>query len=228
MAEDVIDIRKRIEEMRNEVSSALADGDEVVIPSAPAGEVAILVPGLQQLRRGRPRTGPDKVAMQNQDGLDGHPASVFQLVFAIGHEQTAFSNRQLVTNVCLILLAQAWLTVTILKQLFKRFTPPMLRSDSPNRRWWSETALAARKRVLFLTRKGPVEIILKPSLIIGAGFVGIGTTVMSRSSFRGLQVGRGYSQQINNCHCQRAAGPGRADRQDHGSGISGSAARPDC
>ena len=64
---------------------------------------------------------------------------------------------------------------TILKQLFKRFTPPMLRSDSPNRpmvvrrRHW----LLQETRFLFLTRKGPVEIILKPSLIIGAGFVGV-------------------------------------------------------
>ena len=40
MAEDVIDIRKRIEDMRNEVSSAIADGDAVVIPSQPAGTIA--------------------------------------------------------------------------------------------------------------------------------------------------------------------------------------------
>ena len=40
MAEYVIDIRKRIEEMRNEVSSALADDHDVIIPSQPAGEIA--------------------------------------------------------------------------------------------------------------------------------------------------------------------------------------------
>ena len=40
MAEDVIDIRKRIEDMRNEVSSALADDGAVVIPSQPAGNIA--------------------------------------------------------------------------------------------------------------------------------------------------------------------------------------------
>mgnify|MGYP007000285144 len=47
MAEDVIDIRKRIEDMRNEVSSALNDDDGVVIPSQPAGEIAeFSVPGV--------------------------------------------------------------------------------------------------------------------------------------------------------------------------------------
>ena len=40
MAEDVIDIRKRIEEIRNEVSTAMTEGGETVIQSRPAGEVA--------------------------------------------------------------------------------------------------------------------------------------------------------------------------------------------
>ena len=47
MAEDVIDIRKRIEEIRNEVSTAMTDGGETVIQSRPAGEVAeVSVPGV--------------------------------------------------------------------------------------------------------------------------------------------------------------------------------------
>jgi len=47
MAEDVIDIRKRIEEIRNEVSTAMTDGGETVIQSRPAGEVAeFSVPGV--------------------------------------------------------------------------------------------------------------------------------------------------------------------------------------
>jgi len=40
MAEDIVDIRKRIEEIRNEVSTAMTDGGETVIQSRPAGEVA--------------------------------------------------------------------------------------------------------------------------------------------------------------------------------------------
>ncbi|MDA9930515.1 hypothetical protein N9E91_04655 [Alphaproteobacteria bacterium] len=40
MAEDVIDIRKRIEEIRNEVSSAMNTREETVIESRPAGEIA--------------------------------------------------------------------------------------------------------------------------------------------------------------------------------------------
>ena len=40
MAEDVIDIRKRIEEIRNEVSTAMNDGGETIIQSRPAGELA--------------------------------------------------------------------------------------------------------------------------------------------------------------------------------------------
>lgn len=89
---------------------------------------------------------------------------------------------------------------TILKQLFKRFTPPMLRSDSPNRpmvvrrRHW----LLQETRFLFLTRKGPVEIILKPSLIIGAGFVGVvGMTVIGAVTlfvgFKSVEVVRNES-----------------------------------
>ena len=89
---------------------------------------------------------------------------------------------------------------TILKQLFKRFTPPMLRSDSPNRpmvvrrRHW----LLQETRFLFLTRKGPVELILKPSLIIGAGFVGVvGMTVIGAVTlfvgFKSVEVVRNES-----------------------------------
>ena len=88
----------------------------------------------------------------------------------------------------------------ILKQLFKRFTPPMLRSDSPNRpmmvrrRHW----LLQETRFLFLTRKGPVEIILKPSLILGAGFVGVvGMTVIGAVTlfvgFKSVEVVRNES-----------------------------------
>ena len=47
MAEDVIDIRKRIEEIRNEGATARTDGGETVIQSRPAGEVAeFSVPGV--------------------------------------------------------------------------------------------------------------------------------------------------------------------------------------
>ena len=47
MAEDVIDIRKRIEEIRNEVSTAMSEGGETVIQSRPAGDVAeFSVPGV--------------------------------------------------------------------------------------------------------------------------------------------------------------------------------------
>ena len=88
----------------------------------------------------------------------------------------------------------------LLKQLFKRFTPPMLRSDSPNRpmmvrrRHW----LLQETRFLFLTRKGPVEIILKPSLILGAGFVGlVGMTVIGAVTlfvgFKSVEVVRNES-----------------------------------
>ena len=47
MSEAVIDIRKRIEEIRNEVSTAMIDGSETVIQSRPAGAVAeFSVPGV--------------------------------------------------------------------------------------------------------------------------------------------------------------------------------------
>ena len=76
----------------------------------------------------------------------------------------------------------------------------MLRSNSPDRpmvvrrRHW----LLQETRFLFLTRKGPVEIILKPSLILGAGFVGVvGMTVIGAATlfvgFKSVEVVRNES-----------------------------------
>ena len=110
MAEDVIDIRKRIEEMRNEVSSALADGDEVVIPSAPAGKVAeFSVPGVTTTATARKteEPAPDKVAMrQTKMALD----DALQLPsFQLNVRNQGMNKAllflvacQLATNVCLI------------------------------------------------------------------------------------------------------------------------------
>ena len=76
----------------------------------------------------------------------------------------------------------------------------MLRSDSPDRpmfvrrRHW----LTHETRFLFLTRKGPVEIIVKPGMIIGAAFVGIvGTSVIAATTlflgFKSMEVVRNES-----------------------------------
>jgi len=47
MAEDVVDIRKRIEEIRNEVSGAMASNRVASIDARPAGELAeFSVPGV--------------------------------------------------------------------------------------------------------------------------------------------------------------------------------------
>ena len=47
MAEDVVDIRKRIEEIRNEVSGAMASNRVTAIDARPAGELAeFSVPGV--------------------------------------------------------------------------------------------------------------------------------------------------------------------------------------
>ena len=70
----------------------------------------------------------------------------------------------------------------LLSQILRRFTPPMLRSDSPDRpmvvrrkHWFLQET-----RFLFLTRKGPVEITVKPALILGAAFAGfVGTSVIA-------------------------------------------------
>ena len=110
MAEDVIDIRKRIEEMRNEVSSALADGDEVVIPSAPAGEVAeFTVPGVTGAATARKAEEPaaDRVAMkQTKVALDD---ALQRPSFQLNVRNQGMNKGllflvacQLVTNVCLI------------------------------------------------------------------------------------------------------------------------------
>ena len=110
MAEDVIDIRKRIEEMRNEVSSALADGDEVVIPSAPAGDVAeFSVPAVTTTATARKteEPAPDKVAMQQTKMAldDALQLPSFQLNVrnqGMNKALLFLVACQLVTNVCLI------------------------------------------------------------------------------------------------------------------------------
>ena len=73
----------------------------------------------------------------------------------------------------------------LLGQILRRFTPPMLRSDSPNRpmvvrrRHW----FLQETRFLFLTRKGPIEITVKPALILGAAFAGfVGTSVIAAAT----------------------------------------------
>ena len=73
----------------------------------------------------------------------------------------------------------------LLSQILRRFTPPMLRSDSPDRpmvvrrRHW----FLQETRFLFLTRKGPVEITVKPALILGAAFTGfVGTGVIAAAT----------------------------------------------
>ena len=116
MAEDVIDIRKRIEDMRNEVSSALTDDDRVVIPSQPASEIAeFSVPGVTTtsasaaVAREVAEPAPDAETMRRTKGAldDALQLPSFQLnvrnqgmnkalLFLIGC--------QLVTNVCLIFI----------------------------------------------------------------------------------------------------------------------------
>ena len=73
----------------------------------------------------------------------------------------------------------------LLSQILRRFTPPVLRSDSPDRplvvrrKHW----LHEETRFLFLTRKGPVEITVKPALILGAAFAGlVGTSVIAAAT----------------------------------------------
>ena len=89
---------------------------------------------------------------------------------------------------------------SVLRRLLQRVTPPILRSDSPDRpmfvrrRHW----LTHETRFLFLTRKGPVEIIVKPGMIIGAAFVGIvGTSVIAATTlflgFKSVEVVRNES-----------------------------------
>ena len=75
MAEDVIDIRKRIEEIRNEVSTAMTDGGETVIQSRPAGELAeFSVPGVTSTAAAavkEPVQAPDPVELvKAKSGLD--------------------------------------------------------------------------------------------------------------------------------------------------------------
>ena len=88
----------------------------------------------------------------------------------------------------------------ILLQFLQRFSPPMLRSNTPDRPMVvrRQNWLLQETRFLFLTRKGPIEIILKPSLIIGIGFIGlVGLSVISATTlfvgFKSVEVVRNES-----------------------------------
>ena len=88
----------------------------------------------------------------------------------------------------------------VLKQLLQRLAPPVLRSNSPDRPMIvrRQNWLLQETRFLFLTRKGPIEIILKPSLILGIGFVGlVGISVISATTlfvgFKSVEVVRNES-----------------------------------
>ena len=88
----------------------------------------------------------------------------------------------------------------VLKQLLQRLAPPVLRSNSPDRPMVvrPQNWLLQETRFLFLTRKGPIEIILKPSLILGIGFVGlVGISVISATTlfvgFKSVEVVRNES-----------------------------------
>ena len=54
MADDVVDIRKRIEEIRNEVSTAMASNRATAIDAKPAGQIAeFSVPGVTAASSGQ-------------------------------------------------------------------------------------------------------------------------------------------------------------------------------
>ena len=111
MAEDVIDIRKRIEEIRNEVSSAMTSESEVVIPSQPAGEIAeFSVPGVtaaKAVARDPVEPAPDVETMRRTKGALDEALQLpsFQLNVrnqGVNKMLLFLVACQLVTNVCLI------------------------------------------------------------------------------------------------------------------------------
>lgn len=116
MAEDVIDIRKRIEDMRNEVSSALTDDDGVVIPSQPAGEIAeFSVPGVTATSgsaaaaREVSEPAPDSETMRRTKGAldDALQLPSFQLNVrnqGMNKALLFLVACQLLTNMCLIFI----------------------------------------------------------------------------------------------------------------------------
>ena len=65
MADDVVDIRKRIEEIRNEVSTAMASNRATAIDAKPAGQIAeFSVPGVTA-----PSSGQKASSVQQQQAV---------------------------------------------------------------------------------------------------------------------------------------------------------------
>lgn len=113
MSDDVVDIRKRIEEIRNEVSTAMASNRRTVIGSQPAGEVAeFSIPGVT--------TSPQAVAQNEGEVVSVDPATLpsthagLEAAMALPSFQLKVRNEktnkyllmlvgaQLITNFCLI------------------------------------------------------------------------------------------------------------------------------
>jgi len=73
----------------------------------------------------------------------------------------------------------------LIARLIRRFSPRVLRSNNPQmpfvmrRRHW----LLEETRFLLLTRRGPVELVIKPTYIAAAAFVGlVGTVVIAATT----------------------------------------------
>ena len=100
MSDDVVDIRKRIEEIRNEVSTAMASNRRTVIGSQPAGEVAeFSIPGVT--------TSPQAVAQNEGEVVSVDPATLPSTHAGLENEKTnkyllMLVGAQLITNFCLI------------------------------------------------------------------------------------------------------------------------------
>ena len=114
MADDVIDIRKRIEEIRNEVSSAITADSDTVIQSRPAGEIAELsVPGVTTsatVRKPSPVPLPDSEVLQDTRSALSAAASMpsFQL-----NVRNQGMNKVLVFLVVMQLLTNIGLIATL-------------------------------------------------------------------------------------------------------------------
>ena len=111
MAEDVIDIRKRIEEIRNEVSSAIQADAETVIQSRPAGEVAeFSVAGVTSTatsRKSEPQVAPDTETLTEAVGALDTAAKMPSFQLNVRNQGTSKGLLtlifiQLVTNIALI------------------------------------------------------------------------------------------------------------------------------
>jgi len=121
MADDVVDIRKRIEEIRNEVSSAMASNRATAINAQPAGEIAeFSVPGVTSSAGHRSR-GHHQQAVATDQELLLETRVGLEEALKLPSFQLNVRNQNVNRYLIMILIAQLVTNIALIAILWTKF-----------------------------------------------------------------------------------------------------------